>query len=1018
MLYRFQHDKFNDFHVYEDNKLPARAYFVPFANFDECRECDYLRERDKSRMVTMLGGEWDFVFYPRIGAMPQEIDTFSYPFERVKVPGCWQFQFLDREGYEQPFYVNQKYMFDPDIPNVPADEGTCGKNTRTNGDVGVVTVYNSVGLYRKTFRMVRKNRHILTFLGVSSALQLYVNGRYVGYSEGSHNTAEFDITGYVIDGPNEIVALVYKWCNGTYLEAQDMFRNNGIFRDVYVTTFDQNYIWDYEVRTKRVDQRNWRAEIRIDGQIADDEHIAYVCQLYDKDKLIAQSEGAQCTLEVPDARIWSAETPELYTLYLMIKKGGKPIYCVKQEVGFRTIAIVGNVFTFNDKNIKLKGVNHHDTNPKTGFYMSVDDYLLDLTLMKKLNVNAVRTSHYPPDPIMLKMANYLGLYIVDEADIETHGCVAKKMPQEHRISNDTRWKHHYWDRVYRMYMRDRNNPCITMWSLGNEAGGYRNQDYCYQNLKALDALVPIHYEGVTRTRRWAYDVLSQMYAATEFYEKYADGRAPKKYYIAPYFQCEYAHAMGNGPGSLDLYWDLIYKSPGAMGACVWEWADHAVLHADGTYTYGGDHGEYCHDGNFCVDGLVYPDRTLSTGAYEMQAVYRPIRANYISNNKYMLTNTRCFADSSDLAIGWEYLTNGEVVARGEIDTVIPPESDLVVQIKHPTLDTTKDCFISFVYTDRKTGETVAKEQITLCQFIAKELPVPEGEVACIEENGMFKVMVQGGQIVFEKATGRLAVYRINGVDFAPDGREFDGLIPSVYRPPIDNYMYVNKTWKKQGLADGKFKLIRFTSKKLHGGVEIETVYEFCSEGKRKMASSNLFRIYGDGTIDVDSQLELAKGIDLPKYGLVLEMPREFSRITYYGRGDKENYSDFAAHSIMGIFHSDVDDMYERYLRPQDSGNRSDCRWARVSDEKGNGLQFTACQDAFNFGAQPFDDQAVLQAKHRHELKNGNKTVVKIDAFVRGLGSNSCGMDTRAEFRHKSGLPIRYRFRISPLTSTN
>lgn len=1009
MIYRFEHRNFNDFSVFEDNKLPARAYFIPFSGQDECKKSTYLNEREKSRLVTLLSGNWDFRYFARISDMPNEIDTFTYPFESVKVPGCWQFQ-----GYEKPCYVNFRYPFDFHEPHVPADSGIVGRNMPLDTpDRKPFTVYNSVGLYRKTFRIVRKNRHILTFLGACSCLQVYVNGHYVGYSEGSHNTAEFDITGYVIDGPNEIVALVYKWCNGTYLEAQDMFRNNGIFRDVYLTSYEDDYIYDYAVTTSRRQGRSWQIDIRMQAYLREDANVSLVTELYDGEQRIAVAQGDKVRFVVDNAKEWSAEKPQLYTAYLMICKGGKPLYCIRQEIGLREIAIRDSVFYYNGKAIKIKGVNHHDTSAVNGYTMTAQEYWNDAQLMKQCNVNAVRTSHYPPDPVFLKIANYLGLYVIDEADIETHGCVARKdLPYEHRLSNDKSWRPRYWDRVYRMYMRDRNNACVTMWSLGNEAGGWRNQDYCYAQLKMLDPVVPIHYEGVCRSPRFAYDVISHMYTSTEFLEKYLDRRAPKRYYRAPFFLCEYAHAMGVGPGDLQAYWDLFFKSPSLMGGCIWEWADHAVLQPDGSYTYGGDHGEYMHDGNFCVDGLVFPDRSLSTGALEMQAVYRPILANYVSNNKYMLTNTNYFADSSDIAISWQYLTDGTVMAQGKIDEAIPPESDYIVTLGHPSIDTTKDCVIVFCYTDRASGKMLAKEQIVLSQFLPKHYLHTRHEMACIEENGLFKVVSDRSEIVFCKSTGKITSYRVGQVELIQNA-DGAGLMPSVFRYGVDNYRNLEPRWKRKGLAE-PFRIVRFDTRKCTGGVEVETVFEKFFRSKSIMQARIVYRMYGEGAIEVDAILHTARAYDLPKFGVTLELPKALRHVTYYGRGDKENYRDFRQHSVLGIYRAERETMYEPYIKPQDCGNRSDVRWFCVQDDQGTGICVRAKKETLNFTVLPYDDQVLAKARHRADLVDQDKTVVKIDGFVRGIGSNSCGPDTRRENRHNSGAPIMYKFRIEPI----
>lgn len=1006
MLYNIEHSYYNNFKVYELNKLAPRAYFIPFENKKECDKTTYLTERYNSNQITLLNGEWDFAFYDKISDMPTQFNTDKITFRKTDVPSCWQMR-----GYEKPFYINARYMFDCHAPNVPADEGIMGKNTKIECDQKFVKVYNTVGVYRRQFEYDTASRAIISFLGVSSALQLYINGKFVGYSEGSHNTAEFDITAFVQTGVNEIVAVVYKWCNGTYLECQDMFRHNGIFRDVYITNYRDNYIFDYDIKTTKKANEQWGLSIAVKSVI-NDSNSKIEAILYDDNKEI-------CTLNETNAfcasldgiELWSAEIPKLYNLYIYIKSNDKIIYCVRQEVGFKEIEIDGNVFKFNDKAIKIKGVNHHDTHPKNGYSMTIEELEKEAILMKELNINCVRTSHYPPDPIFLKVANHYGLYIIDEADIETHGTGCKKFFQPNLISNKKAWKNHYWDRVARMYYRDRNNVCVTMWSLGNEAGGWRNQDYCYEMLTAIDHSIPIQYEGVCRTPRFAYDVISKMYDSTYFYEKYIAGKAPKRFYRAPYFQCEFAHAMGVGAGGLDYYVNLFLKADSIMGGCIWEWADHAILHDDGSYTYGGDHGEYAHDGNFCTDGMVYADRSFGSGSYNAQAAYRPIRASYISNNRYLLTNTNYFRDSSYLQIEWKYLCTGNVVAQGNIEDIIPPNSSLQVNIKHPALDTAQDCFINFVYTDKVTGKFVAEEQLGLYQYIPSNNVVAEGAINCIEENNLLKLDIKDGEIVFDINKGIIKSYCVGDTKIM---QGIVGFAPTIFRVPIDNYRNIINKWKKRGLHNADIVLNKFDSMKMHNSVKIVATYNIMLNGKLSMKSTIIYHVHSNGVIEVDTTLNLSDYLDIPKYGLTMQLPNVYEHIEYYGLGNKENYSDFNAHATVGIFNTDSKSMYEPNIKPQDSGNRSQTRWVRLVDNDGVGIEIKAVKRAFDFNVLPFDDTELNRAKHNHELQiNSDYIFLKVDGFVRGIGSASCGEDTRNE-NINSSKSINYRFQISPI----
>lgn len=627
----------SDFNVIDENKLPARAYFIPFSNNDALSKTDYKNERYNSDRVVMLSGDWDFKYYNKLSDIPTCLDTDNTDFDRISVPSTWQ-----RNGYDQIAYINTRYPFPKKPPHIPQDV--------------------AVGIYRKNVELKKYSRQIISFLGVAGALALYINGEYVGYSEGSHNTAEFDITEFVNEGNNEIIAVNYKWCNGTYLECQDMFRENGIFRDVYIINQEEKHIDDFLFRTSKNADGTYDLKIKIDGNFDD---VDISCDLF----TTKESNTIIKNLKVNE---WTAETPNLYEVTIKIKD----VEVIRTYIGFKDVKINGEVFLFNSEPIKMLGVNHHDTHMTKGYAVSLDDLELDIKLMKEYNCNAVRTSHYPPDPVFLTMCDMYGLYVVDEADIETHGfyAVPHSTYNPNRLSNDIKWATHYLDRVKRMYERDKNHPSITMWSLGNESGGYKCQDVCYDFLKEVNPEIPVHYEGAIRSKRWAYDVVSRMYGTPDLMRKILKGTAGNKYKGKPFFQCEYAHAMGNGPGGLEEYMELFYSSEQFMGGCIWEWADHSVYDENAKYkwTYGGDHNEPIHDGNFCVDGLFYPDRKPSSGALEMKVCYRPIRAEYSGNGFFELKNTRYFKDSSDINILYEIINNGKIIGTGNIDAVIKP----------------------------------------------------------------------------------------------------------------------------------------------------------------------------------------------------------------------------------------------------------------------------------------------------------------------------------------------------------
>ncbi|MCL2445391.1 MAG: hypothetical protein FWD06_01300 [Oscillospiraceae bacterium] len=698
MKYRIQQNTYRDFAVYEQHRRNPRAYFIPYGNEETLRSTAQRDERYNSDLVKVLSGKWGFAYYADCRDLPRELDTTTVQFSDITVPSTWQ---RTAGGQvEPPVYLNTRYEFENPPPELP-EAVPCG-------------------LYRKIFKLedIANQTYLLSFLGAAGSLDVYCNGYHVGYSEGAHNTAEFDLTPVVRQGGNELICVVHKWSTGTFLECQDMFRENGIFRDVLLYTLPKVFLNDIWLRPRKLaegyrlgvvievhgeQQTGWNVEFGIDGLDA---------------KYSAPSrERMTFGLNELDVEEWSAEKPVLYTAWIKLKRGSEVSQVVRFSIGFKTVEIRENVYIFNDKPVKFKGVNHHDTNAKTGWCMTYDDYLQDLQLMKELNVNAVRTAHYPPDPHLLSIANELGLYVIDEADIEAHGCQATHGDYD-LISRNKLWIPRFLDRIKRMFFRDRNHVCVAMWSLGNEAGGHHCQDAGYAYLHACHPEIPVHYEGVCHHEGvYGYDVYSRMYPSIEEWARIGAGNEsiPEKVRGMPCLLCEYTHAMGVGPGSLDDYWKLFYQHDNLMGGCIWEWADHAVYHENGPlqYTYGGDHGERIHDGNFCVDGLVYPDRTPHTGAWCMKNVYRPVRASF-ADGKLTLKNTNYFTNEV-CELTWQLLHNGVAEQEGSATLNIAPQGMQTLKLDLPALGA-GDYHLSLIYGD------IAFEQITLQeQYIAEEL---------------------------------------------------------------------------------------------------------------------------------------------------------------------------------------------------------------------------------------------------------------------------------------------------------
>lgn len=1002
MLYEMNFKNHYDFKNYEINKMKPRAYFIPYSERAALTKTDCLTERFKSDMVRVLSGEWDFRYFEKTEFLPKKLDTDQIVFDKVKVPFDWQ-----RKGYGEPAYINVSYEFDCCPPDLPDEM--------------------PVGVYRKTVEITNLNKnYILCFLGVAGALDLYVNGEFVGYSEGAHNSAEFDLNKYLVEGKNEIVAVIFKWSHGTYLECQDMFRENGIFRDVLLFEYPTTYIYDYEIKTKKVGAKyNLRLNLDLIGN-----PVGYEVevQLKKGNKVIAKdSQHADRTnsivfkgLEIDE---WSAEIPNIYDLFVTLKKGGKTVLVFRNYTGFKNVEIFGEIFRFNGKAIKFKGVNHHDSTPKEGYVLTPAEIKKDLTLMKELNVNAIRTSHYPPDPILITLADLMGFYIVDEADIETHGMIRihNNFSEFGKLSHDKKWAPRYLDRVSRMYYRDRNHPSVTMWSLGNEASGYACQDICYDFLKKVCPEIPVHYESVVHTRRFSYDVTSEMYTSIEDIIKVRDHKRGSKYIGKPFFLCEYCHAMGMGPGALEDYWQAFYSSDMLMGGCIWEWCDHAVYH-DGKdkyrykYTYGGDHGERKHDGNFCVDGLMFPDRTPHTGALQMKVVYRPVRAEKKSANTFVFKNTDYFRNADYMTVQWTLLKNGKKADSGEFPLDIKPQKTQKVTLDYK-IDRQNDYHINFTYVgnDKKV---IATEQIALCEVRTNPPLKTGGSVDLKNDGNTVNAVTENGFVSFDADNGDITRIVFKGRDYlntSPAGH-FNGFLPNIYRAALDNDSTEgNGRWFKLGIEDTEFVLKGFEITENSDSVTAKSDYDLRVKGKTLYKSSLYYTVYPSGQIEVRATLvKYSKSAldDLPRFGVQFEIPRAFEKVKYYGRGPVENLCDINVQSPVGIYQSKVSDLYVSYLKPQDSGNHGGTKWVEFKADDGRKLCIYA-MPKFSFNARHFTQKALVESRHPEDLKDMNTTVVNIDGFLRGSGTASCGPDTLPKYCFSCKDEISFRFLVSP-----
>ena len=1007
MQYTLNKENYRRFDVLEAGKRPARAYFIPYRDRAAlCRET-CLTERYHSDMVRVLSGEWDFKYYDKTALVPKDFDTDRVQFDRVQVPSTWQ-----RTGYREPVYLNSRYEFHLMPPELPEEM--------------------AVGVYRTTFSVEDLSKtYILSFLGVAPCLDVYLNGQTVGYTECAHNTAEFDLNPYVREGENELLCVVHRWCTGTYLECQDMFRETGIFRDVLLYELDETFLNDFEVRTKAA--ADGKYDLRVSAEIAG---AAAGCtleaELLDGDEALAKEEKPvfpkmQFDFAALCVQAWSAELPKTYTLLLTLKKDGQTLCVVRSKTGFKTVAIDGDVFKFNGVHIKFKGVNHHDSNPVTGYVMTAADIEKDLRLMKQYNVNAIRTSHYPPDPMLLSLADEMGFYVVDEADIETHGTGSvgpHKLYKPNLISHDPAWEPRYLDRVQRMYLRDRNHPCVTMWSLGNESGGYANQDACYRYLKEVCPEIPVHYEGVIRTKRKGYDVISEMYTDIAHVEKTRDGVRGGEYNGKPFFLCEYAHAMGVGPGSLEDYWQTFYSSDKLMGGCIWEWCDHAVHHEandpkyKNEYTYGGDHGETLHDGNFCVDGLFYPDRTPHTGAREMKEVYRPLRARQADEKTYVFQNTNRFRASDYIDVRWELLENGVPASGGTVRTNVPPLGEQKLEFPVDTVRRDADVLLNMTYVDRESGEEVAHEQFVL-NDVPNALPAGKSAPVSLEKDKARCVVTgEGFRVVFSRETGALESLFANGterINTTPAGGTC-GFVPNIYRAPIDNDAYAwTPKWNRKKLPLVKPVFVAMDAKEAGDCVQVQAKYKLVCGKLPWYTCEMTYSVYPGAVLAVSAKLKRTAfgGKDLPRFGVTVELPAAFCAVEYYGRGPYENMCDFNLQSPIGLYRSTVREMHENYIKPQDNGNHGGTKRVVLTDKNGVGLAVLGLPK-FSFSVHDYTQALLCEAKHREDLRSQHTTFLSVDGFMRGAGSNACGPDALERYRFTFRDSIAFRFAVMPV----
>ncbi len=1013
-----------------------RAYYVPYGTPEEAKA--NLRD-ESSRFKLLSGCKWAFSYFDSYEKIPANItnaDTNISDWDRIPVPSNWQLH-----GYDKPEYLNDQLPFPLNIPFVP-------KNTPAGVYAIDFTIHDDIETYSK----------YLVFVGVDSCMYLYINGEFVGYTQISHVLSEFDVTKFLKNGKNRLTAIVCKWCDGTYLEDQDKWRMSGIFRDVYLLVRPKGHTKDIKVDTLLAeDFRSAKVNVYIDCAVAADSIVTLFDSNGEKIEATMFSDDGHAELNVSDPRLWSAEYPELYRI--IIESANEFITI---PFGIREIKITDGVMRFNGRAIKLKGVNRHDFNYKNGYVCSYEDMKKDIILMKRNNINAIRTSHYPNSPRFYELCDSMGMYVFCEADLECHevGCPAYNIDStnytlRNTIANDPMWENQIVERVALMVDNFKNNSSIICWSMGNEAGWGCNIIKAIAKTKELDSTRFVHYESTISNLTPAdkfveeypkeLDVVGQMYAPIKSIEELLN-KFNEVNFNKPYVLSEYCHAMGNGPGDLKDYWDLIYSDDRFMGGFVWEWFNHGIY--DGKdeigrskFCYGGDFGELYHDANFCCDGLVSPDLKPMPGLKEYKNVIAPFKVEPVdlTCGMFEITNGYDFSYMSRLEGNWELTCNGDVVSSGNIGSLpIPPKKSERVILGYNMPNSGK-CYVRIWFTaygvaSIPDGEIVGFRQFELPteQYITDEIPI--GNVRFSEDNTTVRVVSDQFEYKFDKASCGFSSFKLNGKELLKAPSTF-----TVWRAPLDNDRIEVIKWKAARLNNAKCYETETDVSEHDGFVSITSKFIIAAPSKRPIFNVIAeWSVFADGKISLHADVKLGCGIRfstdqnsqnstsdepfdvidyLPRFGFTFEFDKSYDTVDFFGMGPFDNYCDRHNASYMGKFSNKVAREYTPYIKPQESGNHWNTAWAYVHNADGAGLAVINEGENFEFSAIPYSSCELTKHLHNFELPESDKTVLTINYKVSGVGSNSCGPMLSEEYRFIDE-EFTFDVKLIPLSNSN
>lgn len=990
-----QHPHWENPGLNQINKEAPRAHFIPYSTLGQAKG-----DSMDSPYIRLLNGTWKFNWSINPDSRPQkfyQIDADVRDWDEIPVPGNWQMY-----GYDYPIYTNVAYPFPRNAPFVPHD-------------------FNPVGSYKKSFSIPEswKDKRIFIHFGaVSSAFYIWVNGKQVGYSEDSKTPAEFEISSYLKDGQNELAVEVYRWSDGSYLEDQDFWRMSGITRDVYLMARNQVHVRDYFVKAGLVnDYTDGTFDLKVDFKKSDLTAVDLTLgvALYDPEGLqlfkksflpVWKNDSAEVIVKetLSEVYAWSAEKPNLYQMTLsLIDEHQDTLEVIGQKVGFRTSEVRDGQYFLNGKPIYFKGVNRHEHDPISGHVISRASMEQDVQLMKLYNINAVRTSHYPNDPYWYQLCDRYGLYVVDEANVESHGYGQEP---DITLGHHPDFHHPIIQRMQNMVERDKNFASIVIWSLGNESGTGQNFYDSYHRTKQRDFTRPVIYEQAERyhIKDRHTDIRVDMYPSNELLDRILEEEQDTD---RPFITCEYAHAMGNSVGNLQDYWDIFYAEDRFQGGFIWDWVDQGlVLQTEDGQPYWGYGGDFepdsvRNDGNFCLNGLVFPDRTVKPATEEVKKVYQNavIKWEDAANHTVKVFNYYFFTNLSEFDFDYEVLEGGKVIKTGKIPNLkLRAVSDSVFSIKAllPKMRKDEEYFMNIFMRQAQpdsiipTGYWLAKEQLQL-EAKKHESLATKGKAKLPKKKEINdRVVFQGNnfQLAISKTSGRIEKYVFNGIDLLANNMSLN-----FWRAPLDNDFGNGMpkrcaVWKEAGQQP---KLLSYEVKKTDSAYLFHSLFRLAKGINHKV----IYALKSDGAIQVYNELSVNKPDSLPeipRLGNTFSLTEDFNQIEWYGRGPHENYWDRKTAAFVGVYNSAVSDQYVPYIRPQENGYKTDVRWLKIKNEKDGVELLVSAEMPFNFSAlhylnEDFDPGLEKAQNHYIDMVERPVTVVNVDYLQMGIGGN-------------------------------